>query len=88
MRPSRVSEVARGHQHSAPCVGRPRTQLRGDAEQPVPLGGRSDRVKDPTSIEVGLAYENDTFTYCFTTEDSQEGRAAFRDKRTPDFKGR
>ena len=28
------------------------------------------RISQSTSLDVGLAYENDTFTYCFTTEDS------------------
>jgi enoyl-CoA hydratase/carnithine racemase len=46
------------------------------------------RMSMSTSIEVGLAYENDTFTYCFTTDDSREGREAFRDKRRPNFTGR
>lgn len=46
------------------------------------------RVSQSASLDVGLAYENDTFTYCFTTEDSEEGRAAFLEKRTPRFEGR
>jgi enoyl-CoA hydratase len=46
------------------------------------------RVAQSTSLEVGLAYENDTFAYCFTTEDSAEGRNAFLDKRQPHFRGR
>lgn len=46
------------------------------------------RVSMSTAIDVGLAYENDTFAYCFTTEDSQEGRAAFVEKRTPHFQGK
>ncbi len=46
------------------------------------------RVSQSASLEVGLAYENDTFTYCFTTEDSNEGRAAFLEKRPPHFEGR
>lgn len=45
------------------------------------------RVADSTSLEVGLAYENDLFAYCFTTRDSQEGIAAFKEKRPPQFKG-
>lgn len=46
------------------------------------------RVAGSTSLEVGLAYENDTFAYCFTTRDAAEGRAAFLDKRVPAFEGR
>jgi enoyl-CoA hydratase len=46
------------------------------------------RVAASTSLEVGLAYENDTFAYCFTTRDAAEGRAAFLDKRLPAFDGR
>ncbi|MBA2679190.1 MAG: enoyl-CoA hydratase/isomerase family protein [Ktedonobacteraceae bacterium] len=45
------------------------------------------RISESTSLEVGLAYENDLFAYCFTTQDSQEGIAAFREKRPPQFKG-
>lgn len=46
------------------------------------------RVSMSTSIDVGLAYENDSFAYCFTTQDSHEGRAAFIEKRVPRFQGR
>lgn len=46
------------------------------------------RISQSTSLDVGLAYENDTFTYCFTTEDSAEGREAFAEKRPPNFRGR
>lgn len=45
------------------------------------------RISQSTSLEVGLAYENDSFTYCFTTEDSHEGRQAFAEKRPPHFRG-
>jgi enoyl-CoA hydratase len=45
------------------------------------------RVAESTSLDVGLAYENDLFAYCFTTKDSQEGIAAFREKRSPEFRG-
>jgi enoyl-CoA hydratase len=46
------------------------------------------RIAHSSSLEVGLAYENDTFAYCFTTDDSREGRDAFLDKRHPNFTGR
>jgi enoyl-CoA hydratase len=46
------------------------------------------RIAESTSIEVGLAYENDTFAYCFTTADSAEGRTAFTEKRPARFEGR
>lgn len=46
------------------------------------------RIAGSTSLEVGLAYENDTFTYLFTTEDHLEGINAFVEKRKPDFKGK
>lgn len=45
------------------------------------------RVALSSSLDVGLAYENDLFTYCFTTADSAEGIRAFREKRPPDFRG-
>ena len=46
------------------------------------------RIAQSSSLEVGLAYENDLFAYCFTTEDSQEGRRAFAEKRAARFQGR
>lgn len=46
------------------------------------------RVSEGTTLEMGLAYENDLFTFCFTTEDSKEGIQAFREKRPPQFRGR
>jgi enoyl-CoA hydratase len=46
------------------------------------------RVSQSTAVDIGLQYENDTFAYCFTTEDSNEGRQAFVEKRKPNFKGK
>lgn len=60
----------------------------GNAPIAAELAKHLVRVSMSTAIEIGLQYENDTFAYCFTTEDSDEGRAAFAEKRTPQFKGR
>ncbi|MBO2943551.1 enoyl-CoA hydratase/isomerase family protein [Paenibacillus sp. F411] len=38
-------------------------------------------------LDAGLQYENSLFSFCFTTEDAQEGKAAFQEKRAPKFKG-
>lgn len=40
-----------------------------------------------TSLEQGLAWENDLYTYCMTTDDSAEGIAAFSQKREPRYRG-
>ena len=45
------------------------------------------RMSESTSVDVGLKWENDLFTYCFTTEDAAEGRLAFTEKRTPRLQG-
>ena len=38
------------------------------------------------SIEDAITYERDLCTICFATEDAQEGRRAFAEKRPPVFK--
>jgi enoyl-CoA hydratase len=45
------------------------------------------RMADGMSIDAGLSYENDLNAYCFTTQDSKEGIAAFLEKREPQFRG-
>jgi enoyl-CoA hydratase/carnithine racemase len=45
------------------------------------------RIAQSTSLEVGLLVENDSFTYCMSTADAAEGRAAFAEKRAPKFRG-
>lgn len=39
-------------------------------------------------FEEAVAYERDLQTICFATEDAAEGRAAFKEKRPPRFRGR
>jgi enoyl-CoA hydratase/carnithine racemase len=39
-------------------------------------------------FEMAIQYERDLQTVCFATEDAAEGRAAFKARRAPHFKGR
>jgi enoyl-CoA hydratase/carnithine racemase len=39
-------------------------------------------------LEDAIRYERDLQTVCMATEDAAEGRAAFAEKRTPEFRGR
>ena len=39
-------------------------------------------------IEAAIQYERDLQTVCFATEDAAEGRAAFKEKRPPNFRRR
>lgn len=41
-----------------------------------------------SSIEQGLAWENDGYTLCMMTEDAREGMRAFAERREPVFRGR
>ncbi len=45
------------------------------------------RVAQSASIEVGMAYENDSFAYLMMTADAAEGQRAFAEKREPVFRG-
>jgi enoyl-CoA hydratase len=39
-------------------------------------------------LETAIQYERDLQTICFATQDADEGRRAFKEKRTPVFEGR
>lgn len=41
-----------------------------------------------TDIETAIAFENQVFAQCFSTDDQKEGMTAFVDKRTPEFKAK
>ncbi len=46
------------------------------------------RASERMAIEEGILYERDLFCLCFSTEDKQEGVAAFLGKRKAEWKGR
>ncbi len=46
------------------------------------------RASERLAIEEGILYERDLFCLCFSTEDKEEGVAAFLEKRPAVFQGR
>jgi enoyl-CoA hydratase len=57
---------------------------------PIALHLSKEAVKfaSRSNLDEGLRREVDLFAICFSTEDKQEGVAAFLEKRKPEFKGR
>jgi enoyl-CoA hydratase/carnithine racemase len=58
----------------------------------APLSLRAAKLAGQAGLSraggVGMALERSLWAFLSTTEDRAEGRAAFREKRSPDFKGR
>jgi enoyl-CoA hydratase/carnithine racemase len=46
------------------------------------------RIAQNVPLDVALMVENDSFSYCMTTDDAREGRQAFAEHRSPHFEGR
>ena len=46
------------------------------------------RASQKLSIDDGISYERDLFCLCFSSEDKEEGVAAFLEKRKPEWTGR
>ncbi|RYE08256.1 MAG: hypothetical protein EOP22_14430 [Hyphomicrobiales bacterium] len=67
-------------------------EMAGIIARNAPLSIRAAKQALGRSLDVelgeGLRYERELFLGLAQTEDRQEGRAAFREKRTPSFKGR
>jgi enoyl-CoA hydratase len=57
---------------------------------PIALQLAKEAVKfaSRSNLDEGLRREIDLFALCFSTEDKEEGVAAFLEKRKPDFKGK
>lgn len=60
------------------------------ARAPIAAQLAKDNIRAAYTMPLDMAvrYERDLQTICMATEDAEEGRNAFKEKRQPDFKGR
>ena len=60
------------------------------SKSPIALQMAKEAVKTASkaNLDEGLRREIDLFAICFSSEDKEEGVAAFLEKRKPDFKGK
>ncbi|MDQ3798472.1 MAG: enoyl-CoA hydratase/isomerase family protein [Acidobacteriota bacterium] len=67
-------------------------ELAGKIAQKAPvalqLSKEAVKLASRSNLDEGLRREVDLFAVCFSTEDKEEGVAAFLEKRKPDFKGK
>ena len=64
------------------------TTIAGNSPIAIEKSKNMVRVAQNVPLDAALLVENDSFSYLMMTEDAAEGRAAFAEKRTPQFKGR
>jgi enoyl-CoA hydratase len=64
------------------------SKIAGFSPVTVKVAKEAMRASEKLAIEDGLVYERDLFCLCFSTEDKEEGVAAFLEKRAAKWKGR
>ncbi|MFN3226610.1 MAG: enoyl-CoA hydratase/isomerase family protein [Hyphomicrobiales bacterium] len=82
-----VSDVWPGSDLQAKALELARTIA---SRAPIAASTVKDNLRAAASmpLDEAVAYERDLQTICFATEDAAEGREAFAEKRTPQFRGR
>ncbi|MFM9904688.1 MAG: enoyl-CoA hydratase/isomerase family protein [Pyrinomonadaceae bacterium] len=80
------------HVYSAADLETKTMELAGKIAEKAPialqLSKEAVKFASRSNLDEGLRREVDLFAICFSTEDKQEGVAAFLEKRKPVFKGR